>query len=215
MARPTTDIDRTRNELLDCVEAIMKQRGGAAVTLTELAATAGMSPANIYRFFDNKDALYEAIAERWFAPKIKIIEEVVASGLPAREKLYQFYVRRFRLMRENHHDDPVLFKTYIELGKEHFEVVRSYLDLGDQFLSMIIADAMGEGYFANLSVDQTVSLINLMVHTFCDPEAIVLLEHSLTEQKLAQIVDAIFDGLSSRSLAGARSVSGPSLEAVA
>ncbi len=195
MARPTTDVDRVREELLDCIEAIIQQRGGKAVTLAELAAAADMSPANVYRFFENKDALYEAVAERWFAPKVRIMEEVIASDLGARDKLYEFYARRFRLMRENHDADPVLFSSYLELGREHFDVVRGYIDLGDQYLAMIVADAMGEGYFTQLTVDETVSLINLMVHTFCDPEMIGLLHHSLSEPKLAQIIDTIFAGL--------------------
>ena len=215
MARPMTDVDRVRNDLLDCVEAIIQQRGGATVTLIELAAAANMSPANIYRFFENKDALYEAIAERWFAPKVRIMEEVIASDLPARDKLYEFYARRFLLMRENHACDPILFNSYLELGHEHFEVIRGYIDLGDQYLSMIVADAMGEGYFADLTVDETVSLINLMVHPFCDPDVMVQIFPSLSEAKLARIIDAIFAGLIGTSFAGQQPFSAPRLEIIA
>lgn len=210
-----SDVDSMRKELLDCFESIIQQRGGKAVTLAELAAAANMSPTNVYRFFESKDALYEALAERWFAPKVRIMEEVIASDLSARNKLYEFYARRFRLMRQNHDSDPVLFKSYLELGHEHFDVVRGYIDLGDQYLAMIVADAMGEGYFTHLTVDETVSLINLMVHVFCDPDMVVMLYHSLSEAKLAQIVDTIFTGLGNKSPSGQQQVVTPKLEVVA
>lgn len=51
MARPQTDIEAGRQELLDICEELVRKRGGVDLSMTELAATAGMSPANLYRFF--------------------------------------------------------------------------------------------------------------------------------------------------------------------
>ena len=60
MARPQTDIEAGRQELLDIAEELVRKRGGVELSMTELAAAAGMSPANLYRFFENKEALLEA-----------------------------------------------------------------------------------------------------------------------------------------------------------
>ncbi|MFZ1737483.1 TetR family transcriptional regulator, partial [Sphingorhabdus sp.] len=160
MARPQTDIDATKQELLDIVEAMVAKRGAVEITVNELAAEAGMSPSNLYRFFENKEAILEAAAERWFAPKIAIMEEVVALPLPAHEKLYQFFVRRYRLSCQQLAADPQLFQSYMELGAQHFEVVRGYVDLGDHYLAIIVAEAMEQGFFTDLTIDETVSLIN-------------------------------------------------------
>jgi TetR/AcrR family transcriptional regulator, repressor of the ameABC operon len=195
MARPNTDIAAVRSMLLDRFEGLIQQQGAASVTLSELANAAGMSPGNIYRFFANKEALYEAVAERWFAPKIRIMEEVVASDLPAREKLYQFFARRFVLMRDNYRADPGLFVSYLELGHEHDDTVRGYIDLGDHYLAMIVAEAIGDGHFAGLSIDAAVSLINLMVLPFINPELMVSLSHSVSEDKLRTVVATILGGL--------------------
>ena len=65
MARPQTDLDGGRAELL----ALMV-------------------------------GLIEAVAEHWFQPKVEIMEEVVASELSPRRKMYEFYARRFALMKE-------------------------------------------------------------------------------------------------------------------
>ena len=207
MARPQTDIQAGREQLLDIATALIEERGNTALTMTELAALAGMSPANLYRYFENKDAVIEAIAGRWFAPKVAVMEEVVASDLPPRRKLFEFYARRFALIREMWERDQVLFQTYCDVGEEHFEVVRSYVDLGDHYLSQIVAEAMAEGFFAGLEIDETISLINQMVAAYVNISLMALVMPRLSEEKLARIIDAIFDGLSATDR-GARAVTG-------
>ena len=195
MARPNTDIEAGRETLLDHVEALIQARGAVSVTLAELATVANMSPANLYRFFENKEALYEAVAERWFVPKIRIMEEVVASDLPVRDKLYQFFARRFVLMRDNFERDPVLFQSYNDLGREHLDIVLGFVDLADHYQAMLVSEAMSEGYFPDLTIDQAVSLINLMIQPFCNPDLIPQLAGRATEAKLALIIDAMLAGL--------------------
>ena len=207
MARPLTDLAAGRAALLAVMVALIEERGSSAFTMTELAGRAGMSPANLYRFFDSKEAVFEAVAEHWFAPKVQIMETVVASDLPARRKMYEFFAQRFVHMRTEWMADPAAFENYVELGKEHFELVRSYVDLGDHYLATIIGEAMAEGSFAGLSIDETISLINQMVGSYINIPAMVMVMPRLSEAKLGRIIDAIFDGLSAADR-GARAVSG-------
>ena len=55
---------------------------------------------------------------------------------------------------------------------------------------------MADGYFDGLSVDEALSLVNQMVNTYCNIAVMELIMPKLSEQKLARIIDAIFDGLS-------------------
>ena len=196
MARPQTDIEAGRKQLIELSIEMIEERGTGALTMTELAGRAGMSPANLYRYFESKEALIEAVAEHWFQPKVTIMEEVVASDLPPRRKMYEFYARRFALMKGEWERDPVAFSTYCELGRENYQIIRSYVDLGDHYLAVIIGEAMAEGHFAGLSVDDSISLVNQMLSTYCNIGAMELIMPKLTVDKLARIIDAIFDGLS-------------------
>ena len=207
MARPQTDIEAGRERLVDVVMVLVEERGSAAITVTEVAAKAGMSASNLYRYFENREAMIEAVAERWFSPKVAIMQEVVASDLPPRRKLYEFYAQRFVLIRAMWERDPVVFRAYCELGDENFEVIRSYVDLGDHYLGEIIGEAMAEGHFAGLEVDETISLINQMVSNYCNIGVMQYLMPKLSEAKLARIVDAVFDGLSAQDR-GAKGVTG-------
>ena len=196
MARPQTDLDGGRQVLLALMVDLIEERGSSAFTMTELAARANMSAANLYRYFESKEALIEAVAEHWFQPKIAIMEDVIASDLDPRRKMYEFYARRFARMKAEWERDPVIFANYVELGKEHFELVRSYVDLGDHYLAMIIGEAMADGYFSGLSIDEAISLVNQMTGLYVNIGAMEPIMHKLSTDKLARIVDAVFDGLS-------------------
>jgi AcrR family transcriptional regulator len=195
MSRPQTDIEAGRKLLLATVEQMVRERGAIDISMTDLAAVAGMSPSNIYRFFESKEAVLEAVAEEWFADKVAVMEEVVASDLPSRQKMLAFFARRFVLMRDRFGEDPELFKSYCELGNQYFEVVKGYIDLGDHYLAIVVADAMEDGYFGGLTIDQTVSLINQMVQPYCNPDTLTMILPKLSEEKLAIIIDTIFNGL--------------------
>ena len=160
MARPQTDIEAGRLELMEVVEDLVRKRGAADISMTELAAAAGMSPSNLYRFFDSKEALLEAVAEKWYAVKVAIMEEVTASDIPVRDKMFAFFARRFAVMVAQYEAEPELFKSYMEIGKQYFELLRGYVDLGDHYLSVIVAEAMEQGYFPGLSIDENVSLVD-------------------------------------------------------
>lgn len=207
MARPQTDIEAGREALIDLVVGLIEERGTTNLTVAELAARAQMSPANLYRYFDSKEALIEAVAERWFQPKVAIMEEVIASDLNPRRKMFEFFARRFALMKAEWERDPVAFANYIELGRENFELVRSYVDLGDHYLAMIIGEAMAEGAFAGLSIDEALSLINQMVSVYVNLGAMEMIMPRLTADKLAMIIDAVFDGLSAADR-GAKAITG-------
>jgi AcrR family transcriptional regulator len=195
MARPQTDIEAGRALLLETVEQLIRKRGAADIAMNELATAAGMSPSNLYRFFDSKEALMEAIAEKWFAEKMAIMEEVTAAEIPIRDKLFAFFARRYQVLKGRFEDEPELFQSYCELGNQYFEVVRGYVDLGDHYLSVIVAEAMEAGHFGELSIDETVSLINQMVQPYCLPDAMIQIGHKLSEAKLSKIVDTIMIGL--------------------
>lgn len=202
MARPQTDIEAGRQELLEVVDDLIRKRGAVDISMTDLASAAGMSPSNLYRFFESKDALLEAVAEKFFAVKVRIMEEVTASDLPVREKMYQYFARRFEAMVVQYEAEPDLLKSYMEIGSQHFEVVRGYVDLGDHYLALIVAESMEQGYFDGLSIDQAVSMINQMVQCYTNPEAIIYIgTGKLKVEKLAMIVDAIFIGLGSKASA--------------
>ena len=188
------DIEQLRSryarEAMDLLE-----RTGEEVTRARLAIEMKVARARIETIFPEESDLLEAITAEWFAPKIAVMDEVMASGLPARRKMYEFFARRFVLLRQNFKDDPGSFRLYVELGERYFDYAQSYIDLGDHYLCELVAEAQADGHLDGLEVDFAMSVINQMVLGYIQPYLIAMIGDRLSETKLAHIVDAIFDGL--------------------
>lgn len=60
--------DRTRAALLAAARQVISERGYERTTLQAVAEQAGMSSGAIYGNFRNRDALFIALAEAWWAP---------------------------------------------------------------------------------------------------------------------------------------------------
>jgi AcrR family transcriptional regulator len=190
-----SDPAATRDQLVALACAIIEERGVQALSMQDLAARAGVSPVHLHRHFADRNALLEAIADYWFQPLVAIMDDVVNSDLPARRKLFEFFARRFARMRAKWESDPDVLAIYVEVGQLHYEQVGSYVDLADHYLGVIIGQAMSEGHFAGLEVDETISLINQMVAPYCSLATTVIMMERLSEAKLARIIDALCDGL--------------------
>ena len=64
MARPRT-VDR--DQLLDVAEAVMSAEGTAGLTFGGVAKVAGISKATVQSVFKTREAMIEAMLQRWIA----------------------------------------------------------------------------------------------------------------------------------------------------
>jgi AcrR family transcriptional regulator len=195
MPRPQIDPEIIRQEIMETTEDMIRQRGAKDFSISQIAAACDMSQSNFYRYFASKEVFYEAMAGRWFDELNTIMEEVIASDAPAKQKLFDFFYRRLTLKRQRYEEDPKLFESYLEIGHEHFEVIRGYIDLADHYMAVIVAEAMAEGYFEGMEIDHIVSLINLMIQPFVNPEAMMGLWGTATPENLQIVIDTLFSGL--------------------
>lgn len=195
MPRPETDIEAKRTEIMGVADELIRDKGAISFTMSDLAAAAGMSSSNLYRFFESKDALAEAMAGEWFADLHVIMENLVAADIPVEDKLYRFFAERLILKRTRYEEDPNLFESYMELGDEHFEVIKGYVDLADHYMASILVEAMEAGYFKGLELDAVVSLVNTMMQPFCNPKLMMQMMHLATEERLQIVIDTILEGL--------------------
>ncbi|MFK7841355.1 MAG: TetR/AcrR family transcriptional regulator [Sphingorhabdus sp.] len=195
MPRPETDIAATRTRIIAAADQMIQERGAISFTMTDLATVVGMSPSNLYRFFESKDALASAMAEDWFAELHVIMEKLVSADMPVEEKLFQFFASRLTVKRARYDADPALFEAYMELGNEHFEVIKGYVDLADHYMASVLAEAMEDGYFEGLELDAVVSLVNTMMQPFCNPQLMMQMLHLATEERLRLVIRTILNGL--------------------
>ena len=74
-------VARTRNRVLDHAEALFLRNGFSRVGMEEVADRAGTGKATVFRHFGSKNALFDAVMDRYFHR----VEQRVASVLDERD----------------------------------------------------------------------------------------------------------------------------------
>jgi AcrR family transcriptional regulator len=90
----------TREALLDAALEVMSERGFHATSVPELAARAGIGAATMYRHFESKEALVNALylhAKRRFA---QLVLADFPSELPVRRAFQELWERLSRIVAE-------------------------------------------------------------------------------------------------------------------
>ncbi|MEV4171207.1 TetR/AcrR family transcriptional regulator [Nonomuraea sp. NPDC049709] len=67
MVKVRPDRQETRANIVEVAARLLREQGAAAVTTRAVAQAAGMQAPTIYRFFEDKDALLDAVAEHVFS----------------------------------------------------------------------------------------------------------------------------------------------------
>jgi AcrR family transcriptional regulator len=80
------DRESRREELLDAADRIV-QRDGTAVSMASIAAEAGITKPILYRHFGDKGGLYAALAARHTERLLLVLQEALAAGGDARERV--------------------------------------------------------------------------------------------------------------------------------
>jgi AcrR family transcriptional regulator len=143
--RPAVD---RREEILEAAQGLYEAIGFEKTTMGDVARELGMSPANLYRSFPNRQAIDEAIAGR----KLSLIEDrawlearvvrPASVGLPAlsRAVLEETRDRMFSQQRIHH--------LCAVAAREHWPVVQAYLDALRGALRHIIMEGQRSGELA-------------------------------------------------------------------
>ncbi|WP_404402056.1 TetR/AcrR family transcriptional regulator [Pelagibacterium halotolerans] len=68
------------DEIVEAALEVFARRGYAAARLDDIAARAGVSKGTLYLYFENKEALFEAVVSQSFAPNIERVRAVIAQA---------------------------------------------------------------------------------------------------------------------------------------
>ncbi|MEJ0058685.1 MAG: helix-turn-helix domain-containing protein [Terricaulis sp.] len=90
----------TRDRILAAAIARIKHYGYGKTTMAEIASDCAMSPGNIYRFFEAKIDIAEAMARKHYADQHAVMAGIARKkDLPADNKLRELL---FKKMRDNY-----------------------------------------------------------------------------------------------------------------
>jgi AcrR family transcriptional regulator len=99
LAERRTEVAADR--ILDAAEELFTRQDAATVGMNEIARAAGCSRATVYRYFENRDALYTAYVHRETHRMFSEMGKHIAGIAEPRERLLEGVVASLRSVRES------------------------------------------------------------------------------------------------------------------
>jgi AcrR family transcriptional regulator len=131
--RRDIDADSKRAEILRCAEALFRERGYQAATMTALARLVGIAPNAIYWYFPSKDHVLTAVLERSHERLFQALEQDDSLGRNL-EKTLAVVLSQARALR------PLIEAVRARAG--HSPVVTDFRREFHRRLSLLLANAL-------------------------------------------------------------------------
>jgi len=164
----------TRCRILATAERFFREIGYQKTTVADIAKTLRMSPANVYRFFDSKKAINEAVVARIIGEvEARIAAIADRPGLSAETRLREIIVFLHRDAVGRFTGHPRMHEMIEAAMSESWNVCRHHVDRITAVLERVIADGAGRGEFAVEDPALTARCVHTAIVRFCHPVLVV------------------------------------------
>lgn len=171
-ARDRTDTAGTRFDILGIAERLFRDIGYRKTTVADIAKLLRMSPANVYRFFESKKAINEAVAERIMGEMEAELAAIVARAEPAADRLAEFVRALNRLTTGRLMDERRMHEMVECAMTESWEVVHRHIARVEEMLCRLVADGARSGEFRVDDPMVAARCVHSAIVQFCHPALI-------------------------------------------
>lgn len=151
--------------------------GYEKTTVSDLAKAIGFSKAYIYKFFDSKQAIGEAICAQSLSAIILAVEEAVAAAPTPTEKFRRMFKTLVSTGVGLFFNDRKLYDIAAHSAGEGWPSARAYCERIRQIMTEIVREGRESGEFERKTpLDETVHAIDLVMQPYVNP---LLLQYNL------------------------------------
>lgn len=174
-----------REQIIDAANEHFAHYGYAKTTVSDLARKIGFSKAYIYRFFESKQAIGEAICAKCLDGLYEQVRLAVDEGQDATDKLRRFAKTVTAVGVELFFQDRRIYEIAANASTEKWPATRAYSEQLRLLIEEIVREGRESGEFERKTpLDETCRSISYAFLPFTDP---VCLERSLDLLPDAQV----------------------------
>lgn len=191
-ARPTPVSTDAR--LLAIAAEHLRRLGPKRVTVVAVAAEAGMTHANVYRYFPSKDALLDAVAGRWLREVEARLAGISDAPDPPDDKIERLLTALAAAQREVLASEPHLFAVHRDAALASRPIARRHRGRLRTLVEHVVEEGIGTGSFAARDHERAIAYIFDASYRFTHPLAIghdADLPADLIEARLGAVIQAI------------------------
>lgn len=166
-----------RDQIVQAAHDYFAHYGYAKTTVSDLARAIGFSKAYIYRFFESKQAIGEAICGDTTGKLFRQVQEAVEGGTTATDKLRRFTKEVTTAGMSLLFNERKLHEIAAHAATENWAPTFVYTDRLKGLIEIIVKEGRDSGEFERKTpLDETVRSIFFALYQFINP---VFLEQTL------------------------------------
>ena len=164
----------TDQRLLGIAADHVRRFGMERTTVTGVAREAGMTHANVYRYFPSKTALADAVTGVWLRRLEASAAEVADAPDPAGDKLERLLLLVMRTHRERLETEPNLYDLAVGAFVENRPVARNHRARLRDLIERILDEGVATEAFPASGRDRFIGLAFDLGYRFLNPWAVRL-----------------------------------------
>lgn len=203
---PEREALATKEKIIETAERLFREVGYAKTTVADIAASLGMSPSNIYRYFPTKAHINEDICDRLVRGVEKRCVAAMGRGGSAQERIRSFVMAYHRSIRESILKGSRLYDMISIAMEQHWPVIQSHAERIRGTVLSLVEQGVSLGEFKDLdrykmarAIHESIAifiyppLLERWVNEFADAG-----EEDSVEAQLQFLLDVVFHGVSLR-----------------
>jgi len=189
----------TRDRILEAAMNRIKHYGYGKTTMAEIAADCDMSPGNIYRFFEAKIDIAEAMARKHYAAEQGELAAIARKkDWPADRRLREIFFKRMRDSYVMFEENAKILEVAEVLTRERPLFANEQMALERVFLGAVLEDGEKAGIFAPGDHAFTAEMMQAATMKFGIPQLFSKLTLPKLERELEGVLNLILSGIYAR-----------------
>ncbi len=190
MRRPRRKAEETREDILLKAEELFRAQGFSKISIADIAAALGMSPANVFKHFHSKTDLAVAITERHInrmTAHIAALDVIVPPG----DRLLRVAQRLMESHLEDLHQSPYLFEMVLMTADTDFPSGRLYKRLLEEKFETIIRAGVDVGIYHCPDPAESATAVSAALASVLHPIFLVRCHQEELPERCRILVDLI------------------------
>jgi len=178
--------------VLNATEEVIRRFGPDKANISDVAKLLKVSHAAIYRYYNGKTALWNAVTERWLTNLHAPSKDILKEDSPADIKLFHLIEDFAEAKRRSAINDPEMFANYIKLVQSSMDKIEKSIEEGINCIKEIIEQGITEGIFFTEDPHQAARTVYLASSVFIHPNSF---EDPDRKQNIEAVVKLLIKGL--------------------
>jgi AcrR family transcriptional regulator len=154
-------ISLNKEIILNTTEEMIRRYGPEKANISDVAKSLNVSHAALYRYYNGKTDLWNAVTERWLSKLHASSYDILKEDSPADKKLFHLLEEFAEAKRHSAINDPEMFAHYLKLAQVSMNVIEKSKTDGINKIKEIIEQGVKERIFFEKSPHQAATALYL------------------------------------------------------